>query len=274
MTIDLAPGHKLGLVVENPLLLGAGSVGLGDNLHPELELAAVGAVIVGPVTAQGRAGAPPPRLAQLPGGMVLNVGAQNRGIDATLKHAGRLWARMGTPVVVQVAEWSATLVRLAERLSHAAGIAGLELLLPPDQTAAQTAASCERLAQAADLPFWVKLPACPPEAMAGHVQAAASSGASALVIAQPPLGSAPAWPGGPLVTGALFGPAIFAQTLYALAAVAALKPGLPLIASGGIHTLEQARAALSVGASAVQVDALAWIEPAEVGSMARLLAMA
>ena len=58
--IDLAPGHKMGLGVANPILLGAGSVGLGDAVHPELEVEAVGGVVVGPLTWQSRAGAPPP----------------------------------------------------------------------------------------------------------------------------------------------------------------------------------------------------------------------
>jgi len=95
-------------------------------------------------------------------------------------------------------------------------------------------------------------------------------GADALVIAQPPRGAlmrsaAETQAGAPLpggiVRGGVYGPLAFPQMLNALLEVAALQLPVVLIACGGIHGWEQVRQALRAGATAVQVDSAAWIEP-------------
>jgi dihydroorotate dehydrogenase len=59
-----------------------------------------------------------------------------------------------------------------------------------------------------------------------------------------------------LVTGRLYGPSLFPQTLETV--YSAAKIGLPIIGAGGVWTKENADAMLSVGALAVQVDAVLW----------------
>ena len=59
-----------------------------------------------------------------------------------------------------------------------------------------------------------------------------------------------------LVTGRIYGPSLFPQTLDTVNNAA--KLGIPIIGSGGIWTKENADAMLSVGALAVQVDAALW----------------
>jgi hypothetical protein len=59
-----------------------------------------------------------------------------------------------------------------------------------------------------------------------------------------------------LVTGRLYGPSLFPQTLETV--YSASKIGLPIIGAGGVWTKENADAMLSVGALAVQVDAVLW----------------
>lgn len=276
--IDLAPGHKVGMVVANPVLLGAGSIGLGDARHPELETSSLGAVVVGPVSRQSRAGSPPPRYAPLPGGMVLGTGAQNRGLDATLRKVATQWARLGAPVAVQVAEWGESAVRLVRRLAEVDGVAALELLLPGSEPAA-VRRYLAPLAEACDLPIWAKLAHAPEQELCAAAEAAVLAGAAALVVAQPPQGAAMAHGAhvhsahleGALVHGELYGPALFAQTLALLHAVATRALPVPLIASGGIFSEAQVRAALAAGAAAVQLDAVAWIEPTLPAQIARAL---
>lgn len=81
-------------------------------------------------------------------------------------------------------------------------------------------------------------------------------GAQAISISAPrgalPLSSAPS----PLVTGRLYGPSLFPQTLETV--YSASKLGLPIIGAGGVWTKENAEAMLSAGALAVQVDAVLW----------------
>jgi len=58
------------------------------------------------------------------------------------------------------------------------------------------------------------------------------------------------------MTGRLFGPALFAQSLDIVQAAA--KLGIPIIGAGGVWSKENADTMLSVGALAVQVDAALW----------------
>jgi dihydroorotate dehydrogenase len=88
------------------------------------------------------------------------------------------------------------------------------------------------------------------------------NGAQAISIAAPrgalhPLTPNPFPKGrGELITGRLYGPSLFAQTLETV--YSAAKIGLPIIGAGGVWTKENAEAMLSVGAMAVQVDAVLW----------------
>ena len=59
-----------------------------------------------------------------------------------------------------------------------------------------------------------------------------------------------------VITGRLFGPSLFPQTLETV--YSAAKIDLPIIGSGGIYSKENADVMLSVGALAVQVDAALW----------------
>jgi dihydroorotate dehydrogenase (NAD+) catalytic subunit len=277
--IELAPGHKQGCTVQNPVLLAAGSAGCGEARWPELDLRALGGLVAGPVTLQNRAGAPMPRLAEAPSGMLLETGSQNRGLSATLRTFAPLWARLGIPVVVQLTDAQpAALGRVAARLSQVKGVSALEWRVPATADAAAVARGAGAVTRAGDLPLWVKVPQSArtngaDNAPAALATAAYHNGASTIVVATPPVGAAlveeqTAW----LLQGTLYGPALFAQTLHALARIAALELPVALIACGGIHTVTQARAALTAGARAIQLDSVAWIEPAFPAALAAALA--
>jgi len=93
-------------------------------------------------------------------------------------------------------------------------------------------------------------------------------GAQAISIAAP-RGALPRTPGipsrnasrsnteqGEMITGRLYGPSLFPQTLEMVHAAA--KLGLPILGAGGVWNKENADAMLSAGALAVQVDAALW----------------
>ena len=61
---------------------------------------------------------------------------------------------------------------------------------------------------------------------------------------------------GELITGRLYGPSLFPQTLETV--YSAGKLGLPIIGAGGVWNKENADAMLWAGALAVQVDAALW----------------
>lgn len=266
--IELAPNHKTGLPVANPILLAGGVIGCGDAIAPGLRTEPLGAAVVGPVLRRPLGGPVPPRVAEMSGGMVLDVGLQNRGLRAVLRRCAPSWTRLGCPVIVQIADRDVDDLRAVARgLEQARGAAGVELLVFPEADADEVALLTARLALDCDLPVWVKLPLARAADLAAP---AVEAGADALVIAQPPRGAlmrsaAETQAGAPLpggiVRGGVYGPLAFPLMLSALLDVAALQLPAVLIACGGIHGWEQARQALRAGAAAVQVDSAAWIEP-------------
>ncbi|MCC9075350.1 hypothetical protein FKZ61_004400 [Litorilinea aerophila] len=267
--IELAPNHKMGLPVANPILLAGGIIGCGEAVPPGLELSRLGAVVVGPVMATGSPGAPLPRLAHTQGGCVLEAGSQNRGVGAVLRRFASLWPSLGVPVVLQLADREPRLLaRTVARVESVPGLAGLELVLPGDGDLAQARSLVRRATRETELPLWVKLPLPQAEAWA---EAAVEAGAAGLVVGQPPTGALMRpWRGEPVpVRGSLYGPLAFGLMLEKLLAVAELALPCALIACGGIHTWEQVQQALAAGAQAVQIDVATWVEPALPGQLAQ-----
>lgn len=269
--IDLAPGHKTGLLVKNPVLLAGGSIGYGEAIASGVDVKQLGAVVVGPLLRQSGSGIGPPRVAELTGGMVLGVGSQNRGVNDVVKRFARQWARLGAPVIVQVAESRpSALTAVLERLATVEAVAGLELLFSPGTDAETVQRAVYTTMQLSDLPIWAKLP------LAGAAQlapVAVEAGAVGIVIGQPPQAAAvrARVDGAPaMVQGMLYGPVVFHLMLAALLAVSKVALPAALIACGGIHTTEQARTVLQIpGVRALQIDSALWIEP---GLPARLVA--
>lgn len=267
MLIDLAPNHKVGLVVENPILLAGGAIGYGEAAPKGLDTALLGAVVVGPVLHGSRGGAAPPRLAHLNGGAVLDTGLQNRGANHVLQNYPRLWQRMGCPVVVQLADEHPTAIaKVAIKLAEIEGIGGLELALSATADERSAAALIEALARRSDLPIWVKVPLARATALA---PVALAAGAVSIVVGQPLVGAALRH-GDPAQTvrGSVYGPLAFAPMMETLHQVNRLQLPCALIACGGIHTVDQVRQALAAGARAVQLDSALWVEPGLPGRLA------
>jgi dihydroorotate dehydrogenase (NAD+) catalytic subunit len=271
--IDLAPSHKTGLIVKSPVLLAGGSIGYGEAVASGVDLKALGAVVVGPLLRQSGSGTGPPRVAELTGGMVLGVGSQNRGVNDVVKRFGRQWARLGAPVIVQVAEnRPSALTVVLERLATVDAVAGIELLFSNGTDAESVQQALYTTMQLSDLPIWVKLPLAEAARLA---PVAVEAGAVGIVVGQPPPAAAvrtkaagkPA-----LVQGALYGPVVFHLMLAALVTVSKLALPAALIACGGIHTEEQARTVLRIpGVRALQIDSALWIEPGLPGQLATAL---
>jgi len=272
--IDLAPNHKLGLSVKNPVLLAGGTIGYGEAMHSSLALKQLGGVVVGPLLRHSSAGPTPPRLAEMPGGFVMAAGVQNRGIGDVLKRYARLWARLGTPVIVQVAEQRPeVLAFLLEQVAAVEALVALELLIGQGAEAESVKRVVQTAAQISDLPIWVKLPLAEAARLA---PIAVDAGAVGVVVGQPPPGAALRHYqdsiATTLVQGALYGPATYHLMLATLLAVSRLTLPAALIACGGIHTQEQAQTVLRIpGVRALQIDSALWVEPGLPAQLAMAL---
>ncbi|HHW85001.1 MAG TPA: hypothetical protein GX400_02175 [Chloroflexi bacterium] len=258
--IDLAPGHKLGLVVTSPILLSPEAAGFGDMLPYGLKLTEIGALIVGPVSATGRGYNGPATLVESDGGLVVQGSGFSRSARRAVERYGAIWQRLALPVIVHLVDATATdLARSARHLAHAPGVAAIEWKLPPTATPALLVDGVRALTRVCDAPIWVKLPLANAAALAAHAVAA---GAVGVVVGQAPPGAAPdnapitEAPG--IVSGALHGPGVYPLMLYALREVAAAQLGCALIACGGVHHAGCIQQALAAGAHAVQIDSGLW----------------
>jgi dihydroorotate dehydrogenase (NAD+) catalytic subunit len=269
--IELAPNSKTGLALRSPFILGSGAVGWGEAWPPGVEPGWFGAFVTPPLTLQARRGASGPRLAEIPGGFILNTGDHNPGLRRLFRDDVQKWDALDLPVIVALSgsqpdDW----LRLAERLEDV-GIAGLEAQLPSGVTPYEAANWIANLKRGCQLPVLVKLRATQAGPLA---EAVAGAGSDALVVATPPHAAAPA-ADGTLVEGPIGGPAAFPFTLRALRAVGErLNPaegnlGLPVIASGGITSESDVDWCWQMGAVAVQLRSVLWTAPA---SVARLIA--
>lgn len=254
--IDLAPGHKIGLPLANPLMTAAGCFGYGPEYARLVDVSRLGAIVTNPVTLRPRRGPPQPRLAETPGGFILNTGAQNPGVRRVIQRYAGAWKRIGVPVIVHLAPDDPNdLSRTARALASTEAVAGLEVGVP-DDASADEAGELVAAASESELPLLAKLPMARATQL---VAACLKAGTDALVIGSPPAGAV-MHPSGQVVNGRLYGPSLHALTLRALLDVGPLVD-VPLVGCGGVHGIEGARAFLGAGAVAFQVDSAIFADP-------------
>lgn len=293
--IDLAPSHKVGLALANPVMPAAGCFGFGTEYARLVQVEVLGAVLIGPITARPRRGADPPRTLPIPGGVLLHTGLANPGVVAVTRRYTRAWARSPVPVIVHVAGTTPEeTASCCHRLSGVAAMAGVELGLPDTidvstapagrtpgagpypykgdgvgrglDAAIDDATAVIRAAHAAtSQPLIVRLPLVWADALC---EPAVEAGADALTVAAPPRGTAWHEASGRFVTGRLYGPFVLPLALRALRRVAE-RVSVPLIGCGGIHSVEDAMTFLRAGATAVQVGGALWHDPASLARIAR-----
>lgn len=255
--IELAPEHKLGLVLDNPVMPAAGAAGFGTEYRELIDLNRLGAFVTNPLTLAGRLPAVEAAAHPLPGSVLLHTGLPNPGLKAALRQNRQYWPKLTCPVIVHLAGDTADNVRACiQQLERANVAAGVELGFRDDVPTGLASALID--AALGDLPVLVRAPFGRAVAFA---QLAEKRGAQALTLSAPPRGNLP--PGGsdlPPVRGRLYGPALYPLALQQLRE-ATQRTRLPVVAAGGIETLAQARGMLASGASAVQVDTLLWRDP-------------
>lgn len=247
---------KTDLFLEKPLMNAAGTLGFSPDYKGPLDLDRLGAFITNPISWLARTPARGERFLPFSGGFLLHSGYPNPGIKKAIKHHAPRWARSPLPIIVHLlAEDPHTLAQMVQRLEGLPGLLGIELGLPPDiepGLAYQLAmAAVGELALIVRIPFEQACGANPDRSL---FDALGQAGVNALSLA-PPRGTLLDSHGSP-VTGRLYGPALFPQALAATTRLADL--GLPFIAAGGVTTSQDVEAMLSVGAAAVQLDAVLW----------------
>ncbi|HZG67654.1 MAG TPA: hypothetical protein VEZ12_12975, partial [Herpetosiphonaceae bacterium] len=198
---------------------------------------------------------PVPRFAPTPAGLVV-TGFPTVSIRTLIKEYARQWERSTIPVIVSLQGDPDELAEMAGMLENVESVSGL--LLAPEVQAATTTAAVRRVTQRPILILLELLDLQP------TAQQTVAAGADALVVAAPTEAAG----GADLLEGYLLGPAALPLTLRALREARAVVD-VPLVALGGVTTVEHARQALAAGATALMIDAAQWGDPQAPAVIAR-----
>jgi dihydroorotate dehydrogenase (NAD+) catalytic subunit len=271
--VDLSVDLGRGLVLANPVVAAAGSMGYGVEAADAADLERLGAIVTRGTTLRPRPGHPAPRTVLVPAGLLHGVGLQNPGIEAVLERYAPTWARWRVPVIVNVGgESGAELADLVRRLEGVPGVAGVEINLSAvsgrggvaaglDAASAGTVVAAVR--RATELPVIAKLTAAASDVRA-VARACEEAGADAIsaINTLPGLALAPDRRGPALgsgyggISGASLRP-VALRVVYEVAQAV----DVPIVGIGGVASVDDALDLLAAGASAVGVGVAALADP-------------
>src|SRR5437764_15268492 len=91
------------LTLRNPVLVASGTFGYARELAGLVDFAKLGGVIPKTVTAQPRAGNPPPRTIETASGLLNAIGLDNDGLDHFIEHHLPYLRTLPTAVIANIA---------------------------------------------------------------------------------------------------------------------------------------------------------------------------
>lgn len=272
--------------LRNPLLTASGTFGYGEEFAPLLDLDALGAIVLKGVYLEPRPGNPPPRLAETAAGLLNSIGLAGPGARALQEIVCRLAGLTRTPIVVNVCGGSDDeYVEVARLFAAMPEVAFLELNIScpnvhaggacPAQDPGHTYRLVRRVRDAVAKPLMAKL--SPNAADLPAVAAAAEqAGADSLSLVNTFLGLAvdrarrrPLFRN---VLAGLSGPAIKPLALR-LVWETCRRVRIPVVGIGGIVSGGDVLDYILVGAAAVQIGTVNFVEPAAAVRIRRELEM-
>ncbi len=254
----------------------SGCGGHGAELGAFGDLSALGAVVVKSLLPGPWEGNAPVRVHQTPSGMINSVGLQGPGIAAWQRE--ELPGLIGAGATIVLSIWGRSVAEYEE----AAALVGA---LPPEVVAVEVNISCPNTEKGNELfahsveatraviaataqagrPRWAKLSPNAGSMLTSVAGAALGAGAEAVTVSNTYFGLSvdPLTRRSRLGNGAggVSGPAIHPLAVRAVAEVHAAHPSAPIVAAGGVATVEDVIEFALVGASAVQVGTANFADP-------------
>jgi dihydroorotate dehydrogenase (NAD+) catalytic subunit len=266
-----------GLTLEHPIINASGTFDaiaaervFGDALAANFPFSAF---VSKTVTLAARQGNPPPRLWELPAGLMNSIGLPNKGLAGYLEHDLPALAALPVPLIVNVMGFSrAEVGTLVNKFADRDEVAALELNVscPNVETGLIMGADPDEVGRLltvvrplTEKPVIVKLTpnATDPPAVAA---AAAEAGADAISLINTIRGTALApgtgepWLGAG--TGGVSGPAVRAIALAQVSSIAAAV-SIPIVGMGGVASGADALDLLRAGATLVAVGTESFRDP-------------
>ena len=286
----MSPVDFCGIELAHPVINASGTFdaiaarrAFGDALLAEFPFAAF---VSKTVTVAPRQGNPPPRLWELPAGLMNSIGLPNKGLEGYLAHDLPELSRLPVPLIVNVMGFSREEVaRLVTAFARRDEVAALELNVscPNVETGLVMGADPGEVARLmsavrplTDKPLIVKLTPNASDVAAVAV-AAEREGASAVSLINTIRGMAvhprtgEPWLGG--TTGGVSGPAVRAIALAQVRSVAEAVD-IPIVGMGGVTHGRHAHELIGAGATLVAVGTESFRDPSASARIASELALA
>ena len=250
--VDYVPlfNMKRDLYFNKSIMNAAGSMGFVPDNRAVVSWDLFSAFVTNPFSLRPRLPTSQPAILEYPGGFLLHTGLPNPGLSAGIKRYTSKWNKSDLPIIVHLMadrpEETRNMVRMLEEIEN---VMAVELGFAPLLAGGIISLTLEMCL--GELPLIFSLPV---EQVLSLGPRLMQEGAQAISIS-PPRGALTT-DDGRFVTGRLFGPSLFPQSLDIVRSAA--KLGIPIIGAGGVWSKENADAMLSVGALAVQVDAALW----------------
>ena len=262
------------LRLKNPILTASGTFGYGTEYGEYYDINLLGGIVTKTITLLPREGNPTPRLAETPCGMLNSIGLANVGVDRFLREKLPELEMLDTTVIVNVAgntveEYG----EVVEKIQEHRRVDAIELNVSCPNVkqgglafgtdAETTKKIVSRARQATKKPLFVKLTPNVTHIVSVAL-AAVEGGADGLSLINTVLGmGVNIETKQPLLArgiGGLSGPAIKPIALAKVWQVARAV-SVPIIGIGGIMTWRDVVEFLIVGATAVEVGTLSFVEP-------------
>lgn len=266
---------KLGkLELKNPVLVASGTFGYGEEYAELVDLNKLGGIMTKAVTLRPKEGNPPPRLVEVPCGLLNAIGLENPGLEVFIREKLPFLRKFDTKIIVNIAgEKEDDYLQIAKRLSKENGVDALEVNIScPNVKEGGLSFGTDpkviyllvkRLKEVCELPLILKL--TPNVTDIKEVAKAAEEGGADIlslvntVLAmavdvdtqRPKLGN---------IVGGLSGPAIRPIAVRMVWEVSGAV-NIPIIGMGGIMKAEDALEFVIAGASAVAVGTANFVDP-------------
>lgn len=268
------------LKLRNPVMLASGTVGYGNEISEFTDLNKIGAIVTKSLSLKPRKGNPPQRIVETPAGMLNAIGLANVGVEEFLKTKIPFLQKFDVPLICNIAASSieeyveCTRILDSENTIKAFEInvscpnvkeGGLEF----GNNVSAVGKITDRVRSVTKKPLIIKLS---PNVsyISEFAKAAKDNGADAVSAINTLVGTAfnilTRKPKLYNITGGLSGPAIKPVALAKVLEISR-KVEIPIIGIGGIMNWKDVIEFMIVGASAVQIGTLNFIDPAAPGKI-------